>query len=185
MSEEKKEEGAEEGAEVKKKKKSKLPLIIAAVVLLGGAGGGAAVFLGGGKDKKAEKEKEPEEHKVKPANGPLDTFIVNIGAANVFLKVTILVEYDAAAVERLTAASAHGAGGAKEAAPGLPAIFTERMPVIKDAVIRTLSSKTSESLLTTEGKEELKQELIDALNEALEAEEEIVLNVYFTEFLMQ
>ena len=56
--------------------------------------------------------------------------------------------------------------------------------VIEDALTTTLSSKSSTDLLKPEGKDELKQELIDHVNRALHDEEKVV-NVYFTSFIIQ
>ena len=56
--------------------------------------------------------------------------------------------------------------------------------IIEDALTTTLSSKSSTDLLKPEGKEELKQELIERVNRALHEEEKVV-NVYFTSFIIQ
>lgn len=64
---------------------------------------------------------------------------------------------------------------------------TEMSPysaVIDDAIVSTLSSKTSTDLLKPEGKEQLKSELIANVNRALHDEEKVV-NVYFTSFIIQ
>ena len=57
--------------------------------------------------------------------------------------------------------------------------------MIRDAIISTLSYKTPNELLTQEGKEALKEELVDAINEALGLEESVVVSVYFKDFIMQ
>jgi flagellar FliL protein len=56
--------------------------------------------------------------------------------------------------------------------------------VIDDALVTTLSSKSSADLLKADGKESLKNELIDRVNHALHDEEKVV-NVYFTSFIIQ
>jgi flagellar FliL protein len=56
--------------------------------------------------------------------------------------------------------------------------------IIEDALVSTLSSKTSAELLRPEGKDMLKSELIERLNHALH-EQEHVVNVYFTSFIIQ
>ncbi len=60
-----------------------------------------------------------------------------------------------------------------------------REPMIRDAIIRVLSSKTTDDLLNTEGKERLKEELIEAINEAIALDEGPAVGVYFTEFIIQ
>jgi len=54
---------------------------------------------------------------------------------------------------------------------------------IKNAIITVISTKTSDTLLTLSGKEELKKQLIKAINKALG--EDAVRDIYFTEFIIQ
>jgi flagellar FliL protein len=56
--------------------------------------------------------------------------------------------------------------------------------VIDDALVTTLSSKNSSDLLKSDGKDTLKNELMDKVNHALHDEEKVV-NVYFTSFIIQ
>ena len=56
--------------------------------------------------------------------------------------------------------------------------------VIEDALTTTLSSKTSTELLKPDGKDSLKQELLQNVNKALHDEEKAV-SVYFTSFIIQ
>src|SRR5919199_5148007 len=56
--------------------------------------------------------------------------------------------------------------------------------VIEDALTTTLSSKSSADLLKPEGKDQLKQELLQNVNHALHDDEKAV-NVYFTSFIIQ
>jgi flagellar FliL protein len=61
------------------------------------------------------------------------------------------------------------------------------MPQIRDAILWLLSSKTSEQLLSQEGKTQLRTELIKALNKVLKKKKlkKPVKNLFFTEFLIQ
>ena len=56
--------------------------------------------------------------------------------------------------------------------------------MIEDALTTTLSSKSSTDLLKPDGKDVLKQELLQNVNRALHDEEKAV-NVYFTSFIIQ
>jgi flagellar FliL protein len=56
--------------------------------------------------------------------------------------------------------------------------------VIDDALVTTLSSKSSVDLFKSDGKDALKNELMDKVNHALHDEEKVV-NVYFTSFIIQ
>ncbi len=61
--------------------------------------------------------------------------------------------------------------------------ITTIMPVINDTIITLLSSKTFESVYTADGKEKLRQEIMNTLNTQLP--EHRVIFVYFTEFVLQ
>jgi flagellar basal body-associated protein FliL len=64
---------------------------------------------------------------------------------------------------------------------------TEMSPysaVIDDALVNTLSSKASSDLLKPDGKDQLKTDLLNNVNKALHDEEKVV-NVYFTSFIIQ
>jgi flagellar protein FliL len=188
MATEEKEHKEAEGAE-KPKSKKMLIIIIAVVVVIGAAG---AFFLLGGKKKSGEGEEaeaaHEEEHK-HYETAKLDTFIVNLSQSGSFLKTTILLEFDPVlAVEKGHGeAKAEGGGGGHGGGgeTSLPGILGHREPMIKDAIIRLLSSKKGEEVLSPEGKETMKEELIDAINEATGAEEPPVIGIYFSEFLVQ
>ncbi len=186
-------EGEETEAAPPKKSKKKLIIIIAVVVILAGAGG-AFAMLGGKAEKPAEGEEAPLEEEVHYATVELDPFIVNLSENSSFLKLKILVEYDPKVVEGhhdgesggSGGGGGHGGGGAGGGeAGGLPGVLGEKEPMIRDAIIRVLSSKKAEQVLSQEGKEELKDELIEAINEATGLDEPAVVAVYFTEFIVQ
>lgn len=61
--------------------------------------------------------------------------------------------------------------------------LTAVLPVINDAIINLLSSKNFESVSTSEGKEVLRQQIMEAVNSKLH--EYHVIYVYFTEFVYQ
>ena len=182
-----------EGEGTKKKGKGKLFIIIGAVVLLVVIGVVAFLFLSKGEKKEGEgaegeegAAEHAEEEKTHYATAQLESFIVNLGETNTFLKVTLLLEFDPALAEKATAKGSAGSGGEKEGGGGgVPPLFATRMPMIRDAIIRVLSSKKAEEVLTAAGKEELKQELIEAVNEALGVESEVVVGIYYTEFILQ
>lgn len=186
--EEKKEESHTEAAP--KKGKKKLLLILIPVVLLLVGGGAAFVLLGSGGDEHGEEEEvEAPRHY---ATHKLDPFIVNLADSAAYVKVTMVVEYD---VEILAAAAeggaagggGHGGGGAGggDAGPTAPPLFSAREPMLRDSVIRILSQKKQADVLSMQGKEILKEELLDALNEASGLEEAPFISIYFLEFIVQ
>jgi flagellar basal body-associated protein FliL len=58
-----------------------------------------------------------------------------------------------------------------------------RLPVINDIIIQMLASQTYDSVYTAEGKEQLRQKLMETINTQLP--EYRVIYVYFTEFVVQ
>ena len=59
----------------------------------------------------------------------------------------------------------------------------KKTAIIRDVVIRTLTSKTFEEVSTSKGKERLKDELVSKINEILT--DGFVKNIYFTDFVVQ
>lgn len=162
---EKKAEAAEGGSGGKKK----LIIIIVAVVLLLVVGGvGAFLAMSGGSGGEEEEGDVPAEEgaaegiELPGAVMPLEVFIVNLQVKGSFLKAQIQLEF---------------------VDPELPPTIENDTPKIRDSIIRVLSSKTASEILNPDGKEALKEELKDTVNEVLGAED--VVQVYFTEFIVQ
>lgn len=122
----------------------------------------------------------------------LGDFILNLSdvAPRKYLKVNVALEVsskpeDAAA----TAAPAkkegkEGGEGAASAGNPLEAEMAQFKPAIRDAVITTLSSKTSSEVSTVAGKELAKEQITEAVNGIFAGERE-VLRVSFGEFIIQ
>lgn len=196
-------EGVAGAAEGEKKKGGKLPLILGLVVLLA-AGGGAAWWFGllpfGHKGDDAE---QTEEGHAAPAEGakaaggehakaaggehgkaaekgkggghgaaaegaggmrPLDPFLANLAdeTSSRYLKMSLQVEF-------------------VDAEP--PAAFEARLPQIRDVILTLVTSKTFADIRTPEGKERLREDVIDRINHVLA--QDAVKSVYFTEFIVQ
>lgn len=179
--EEEKKEG-EEAAAPKPKSKKKLIIIVAAVLLLAG-GGGAFAFMGGGAKPEEEAEHTQEEDKKHLQSVTLDTVIVNLSENASFLKVKMTMEYDPEILA--TALHAAGEGGHEGPESKLPPGLAEKESMIRDSIIRVLSAKTAAEVLSVDGKEAIKEELIEAVNEAVGLDEGPVINVYFSEFIVQ
>ncbi|WP_169975043.1 MULTISPECIES: flagellar basal body-associated protein FliL [unclassified Campylobacter] len=95
---------------------------------------------------------------------PMDQFIVNLlsESGSRFLKTKVDLELNN---EALT-----------------PEI-DKKKSLIRDIIIRTLSSKTFEEVSTIKGKDRLKDEIVDRLNEVLA--DGHIKNIYFTDFVVQ
>jgi len=164
MDEERDEKLEEETKKSKKKTGKGLIVIIIVVVAVLVGGGGAFFFLsksGGDKAQKKDKEDMKKDESVMFA---LDPFVVNLNdqGATKFLKVSMQLELS----NPLTLESAKG-----------------KTPQIRDAIINLLTSKTSDSLMSPEGKLQLKDEINLMANQILG--NNTVKNVYLTEFVMQ
>jgi flagellar protein FliL len=172
-------EGAEGAAA---KGGGKLKLILILVVLLLGGGGGAyfagLLPFGAKADAKAEAdgaEKHGDgggEHGDAKGGGekkvgairPMDPFIANLADedSDRYIKTTVQVEFlDAEA----------------------PESFEHRLPQIRDLILTLLTNRTFDDIRTPDGKERLREDVIDRINHAMERE--AVRAVYFTEFIVQ
>lgn len=179
MATEDKKKGEEEEAAPPPKSKKKLIIIIVVAVVVIAAGVVGVLFAGGKKggggegsgeeassedsgDGEAEGEGEEEHGELPGAIVALDTFIVNLQVKGSFLKTTIQLQF----VE-----------------PEQPKTLDNDLPKIRDAIIRILSSKAAQDILSPEGKEKLREEVKEGINSAMGSED--VSQIYFTEFIVQ
>ncbi|BCX79493.1 flagellar basal body-associated protein FliL [Campylobacter sp. 19-13652] len=95
---------------------------------------------------------------------PLDQFIVNLLSENGsrFLKTKIDLE---------------------QSNEELAAELDKKKALLRDIIIRTLSSKTYEEVSTAKGKDRLKDEIVNRLNEVLS--DGYIKNIFFTDFVVQ
>lgn len=78
----------------------------------------------------------------------------------------------------------HGAPAAPDPKEMLVAEMEQYKPAIRDAVITVLTSKTSDELATTAGKELAKQQIAEGVNGIFDGEREVI-RVSFGQFIMQ
>ena len=96
---------------------------------------------------------------------PLDQFIINLlasGGGKRYLKTSIALELSIAEMQME---------------------LDNKRNVLRDTVITILSSKTFEEVQTAKGKQKLKEELMERLNEFLV--DGRIMNIFFTEFVVQ
>ncbi len=161
MAEKKTEEKKEEAAGGKKKPPMMIIMAVFAVVVLAGA-----FFM---VQKASAKQKGGATEVKKAEKGPvltLDEFLVNLSdpGSDHFLKVTVGLELD-------------------KAKGKTPETLKDDTPVIRDAVLSSLSSKTRDQVGPESGREKLKAEIKKRVNGALG--EDDVQGVYFTNFVTQ
>ncbi|MCX6064897.1 MAG: flagellar basal body-associated FliL family protein [Chloroflexi bacterium] len=126
----------------------------------------------------------PEPKHYLPGEGimiDLSTKIINLvdPGGRKYIRLTIVVEfapdnpeYDTLPEEEKTAYLTE-----------FEAKLNARLPIMDDTVITLLSTKTYEDLYTADGKEKLRQEIMDILSQKLPDLK--ILSIYFTEFVVQ
>ncbi len=150
------------------KKGGKLKIIILAVVgvlLLAVIGVGALLLMPKGDDKAESAEVKKDTGKP-PVYETLAVFTVNLADPQHYLQTELqLAVADVKAQARVK----------------------ERMPEVRDAVIRLLSSKTMDDLTQADGKDRLAEELRQQVNDVLGAksDDEGVRRVLFGSFIIQ
>ncbi len=117
----------------------------------------------------------------------LGEFILNLSdsGARKFLKVNVAVELSKKNTD--DSAPAKKGGHGHDEAPTMSAVESEMnqyKPSIRDSVISVLSSKTSDELSTTPGKELAKEQIKESIDAIFEGERE-VLRVSFGSFFIQ
>jgi flagellar FliL protein len=172
-----------EAAPAKKKSRKLLIMIFLVLILLAGGGGGfyywrvrAASIARAAKEAAGKKDAPGDQHgKAETAPGgdaevtqviELQPFIVNLADKNEsrYLRMTISL----------------GVGGEGEGEAKVDPLFTTK---IRNAILATISTRTSDQILTVEGKTELRKEMLKAAREAASKPE--VLTIYITDFIIQ
>lgn len=143
-------------------------------------------------------EEDSSENLDKPEKGivlDLGDFTMNLSDIEPrrYLKANVAIEITnpepAAPVEEPKKEGGHGHGhGAEAPAPDPKAAIVAEMeqykPAIRDSIITVLTSKTSDELATTAGKELAKQQIAEAVNGIFDGEREVI-RVSFGQFIMQ
>jgi flagellar FliL protein len=137
-------------------------------------------------------EPTPTPHVYQPGEGimvNMSTKIINLAdpSGRKYIRLTVVLEFapeePPADAKEAKSSGGHGGGETAAAATDFETRIQSRMPVMDDVVITLLSTKTFEELYTAEGKERLRQELMQAISQRLP--EFHLLSVYFTEFVVQ
>jgi flagellar FliL protein len=170
---------AEEVEEVEQKKSGGnlvliLIIVLLVVLLIGGA---VAAFFLLGNDSEQQASNQPQQApQTRSASKrssdyltigpmyPMNEFIVNLlsESGSRYLKVSLDIELDSEA---------------------LAAEMDKKKSLIRDIIIRVLSSKTFEEVSTMKGKERLKDEIVKKIN-AILADGQI-RDIFFTDFVVQ
>ena len=183
MAEEEKKETQEESAPAEKKSSNMLMIIIIIVLFLIIIIGGVVAFLLMSDDEEAQAPQQVKEKpKAKRSSSasvssdtsrdlseigtlyPLDTFTVNLksDSGRRYLKVTMSLELEG-----------------EELSSELDA----KSAVLRDRIIRILTSKTLEEISSKKGKQKVSQQIMDTLNSMISDGK--IKGIYFTEFVIQ
>lgn len=164
-------EQIEEEVPAKKGKKKFLLLLVVVILLLGGGGGGFYLWK-----VKARAKQASSNEKAKPGEKTAGTsdeaevseiielqpFIVNLADKNDarYLRMTISL----------------GVSGEEKAGP----LFTTK---VRNAILSVVTTKTSDEVLTVEGKIELRKEILEVARKAVDKPQ--VHAIYITDFIIQ
>jgi flagellar protein FliL len=136
------------------------------------------------RSKKPKRQPEPE------LVYPITERILNLMSTNGtphFARIELAIEFEVPKGAKLTKPAAGGAHGAPATGPApldpLLEPVEARKVQIDDLVLRIIGSKTLEEMTTAEGKEAVKQELIEELEKLIEKPEPI--NVYIVRLVVQ
>lgn len=152
----------------KKPSPMRLVIVVVAVVLVAGLGAGGWLLLPRfmGKPTAAAAAPPAAVETAVKTTVPFGALVVNLnGEARRYLRVAV----------SLGLSSARDAKESKE--------VEEAKPKVLDLLIGVLSSAQAESLLSEDGRAELKELLVDRIHEELGLEK--VSRIYFTEFVIQ
>ena len=154
-------DGAPDVPKKKGSSKKLLIIIIAAAVVLG-AGGFVGFKLVAGKG--GEENTAAREEKKNTSIVALDPFVLNLSDRGRYLKVTIQFEVSDETYTELV---------------------KEKTPQLRDTIITLISSKSINAISSPEGKFQLKDELLFRANQVMGLDKDVLINLYFTEFVMQ
>ena len=147
----------------------KILIAVIAVLVLGGGGAGAFFFLQGGEEVAAEGEAEPKEE---PLADPIylglsPAFLVNFDHNGTIRYLQIELQVMARDQDIIDKVEAN-------------------MPAVRNKVILLLSAQNYDAVSTVEGKEQLRQDVLAAVNESLQLTEGDALeDAFFTNFVVQ
>jgi flagellar protein FliL len=115
----------------------------------------------------------------------MSTKIINLAdpSGRKYIRLTVVLEFQMPETDPNAKKTSSGEGETVTPEQEFQNELTTLTPVMDDAVITLLSTKTYEQLYTAEGKEGLRTELLSAIQSRLP--EYKLISIYFTEFVVQ
>ena len=126
----------------------------------------------------------PTPHQYLPGEGVMvnmSTKIINLvdPTGRKYIRLTVVIEFAPDNLEYETLPAEEKTAYLTEFTDKL----NSKMPIMDDAVITLLSTKTYDDLYTADGKEKLRREILDDLSKRLP--DLHIISIYFTEFVVQ
>ncbi|WP_345991615.1 flagellar basal body-associated protein FliL [Sulfurimonas sp. HSL-1716] len=184
MAEEKKTEETEAGAETKKSNSLMLIVIIIVLVVVILIGAIIAVLMMGGDSSSSKQVQKNVQQSA--SSQPMKRSHAELDNSRTLNKIGILYPLDTFTVNLL---SENGSRYLKAqislelSGQELAAELDSKKAVIRDRILRLLSSKSLEEVSTLKGKDKLSEQMMDVLNPMLT--DGSINGIYFTEFVIQ
>lgn len=186
-------EGGNKKGDNSKGGSKKILFVIIGVLIIAVIGAVIAISMGGSADDESGQQDEESEYDdydeqdafEMPAfkQWELDTFVVNLSTGSRYLRTRILLEYDENLVKSLDKSKPQKQEG-EHSVVNAADILKNKEPIVKDTIISILSSQKAVEILSLEGKESLKKEIMNKVNYVL-GKDNIITNIYFSEFIVQ
>lgn len=141
----------------------------------------AFLLIGGGGEKHSDASQQSETQQTQqkqPAISSKDANLLNIGplyAINPSFVVNLVTQNGRRYLKTSVTLELSN--------PKLEVEIDQKSTVVKDIIIDILSSKSIEEIVTTKGKERIKDEILQRVNQILA--DGVIKNVFFTEFVVQ
>ncbi len=140
-------------------------------------------------DEEEEEEEGEDEDDLVTGQFEMDPFIVNLASGTRYMRVKIAAEYDLKLLNKIEKKAGKKSGKEPSLTPkdskDIPALIAQKNTKIRDGIITVLGSKKANDVLPPEGKEALKTELLDKLNDAIGFDDPVITSIYFTDFIIQ
>jgi flagellar protein FliL len=178
MPDEQIEQNEEEAQEQPRKKKGGRKLLIVVLIVIMAGGGGGFYFWRKRAAAKAQAAKtaasDHKGEKGSPAEGPDDTEVKEVIELQPF--IVNLADTTETRYLRMTISLGVGESHEEKVDP----LFTTR---VRNAILATITTKTSDQILTVEGKTELRKEMLQAARATVDQPQ--IHAIYITDFIVQ
>jgi len=100
-----------------------------------------------------------------------------------YIRINVVLEFRPEALPETQSTKAKGESQPTDPNQSLKDDINQKLPLINDVIITLISTKTFDMLYTAEGKEQLRQDIMNGINARIP--EHQVIAVYFSEFVVE